>query len=325
MSNLPVSEGLLLLPRIQVQNANAISSSLTWGFPSITAFAGLMWALERRCQCLELPLIFESVGVVCHSFQHQVTNTGFYNRFSLTRNPLDKDGNSASIIEEGRMHLDISLLFGVSGTFLTELEETKARIAQTIMNILSAMRIAGGSVLPSRKYSRLRPGFFSMSESENEEKSFFTKLKYQLLPGSALVERPDLLEKRLDLLRQEQPEANVLDAWLSLSRFNWRATQEDSPSDDSDSAPKVKWQHDRKNAGWIVPIPLGYATLTSRQKPGSVKNARDLHIPFYFVESVYGIGEWIAINKLYTPNQLLWYAKNEEGLFRCYNAYNNFS
>ena len=77
------------------------------------------------------------------------------------------------------------------------------------------MRIAGGSVLPSRKYSRLRPGFFSMSESENEEKSFFTKLKYQLLPGSALVERPDLLEKRLDLLRQEQPEANVLDAWLS--------------------------------------------------------------------------------------------------------------
>ena len=34
MPDLPTSEGLLLLPHIQIQNANAISSSLTWGFPS---------------------------------------------------------------------------------------------------------------------------------------------------------------------------------------------------------------------------------------------------------------------------------------------------
>ena len=322
MPDLPTSEGLLLLPHIQIQNANAISSSLTWGFPSITAFAGLMWALERRCQCLELPLIFESVGVVCHSFQTQVSHAGFHNIFCLTRNPLDKDGSSASIIEEGRMHLDISLLFGVSGTFLTEPEETKARIAQTIMDILSAMRIAGGSVLPSRRYSRLQPYFFSIPE--NEENSFFDKLRYQLLPGFTLVERPDLLEKRLDLLRQERPEATPLDAWLSLSRFNWKATQENSPSDDSDSAPKVKWQHDRKNAGWIVPIPLGYTALTQKQEAGTVERTRDPNIPFYFVESVYGIGEWIAPHRLNTIKQLLWYAKNEEGLFRCYNSYINF-
>ena len=42
-----LERALLLVPHLQVQNANAISSPMTWGFPSITAFVGLMAALER--------------------------------------------------------------------------------------------------------------------------------------------------------------------------------------------------------------------------------------------------------------------------------------
>ena len=42
------TKALLVLPRLRVQNANAISSPMTWGFPAITAFTGLMTALERR-------------------------------------------------------------------------------------------------------------------------------------------------------------------------------------------------------------------------------------------------------------------------------------
>ena len=41
-------DGLLLLPHLRVQNANAISSPLTWGFPAPTAFLGFVHALERR-------------------------------------------------------------------------------------------------------------------------------------------------------------------------------------------------------------------------------------------------------------------------------------
>ncbi len=41
---LPESEGVLVLNRLPIQNANAISSPLTHGFPSMTAFLGLMWA-----------------------------------------------------------------------------------------------------------------------------------------------------------------------------------------------------------------------------------------------------------------------------------------
>ena len=41
-------DGLLILPRLRVQNANAISSSHTWGFPAPTALLGFVHALERR-------------------------------------------------------------------------------------------------------------------------------------------------------------------------------------------------------------------------------------------------------------------------------------
>ena len=40
-------QAILVLPHLRIQNANAIGSPLTHGFPSITAFTGVMWALQR--------------------------------------------------------------------------------------------------------------------------------------------------------------------------------------------------------------------------------------------------------------------------------------
>lgn len=79
-------EALLVLPHLRVQNANAISSALTHGFPSITAFTGLMWALQRKLTVAGIPLKLEGVGVICHRHEEQVTD-GYVKTFRLTRNP----------------------------------------------------------------------------------------------------------------------------------------------------------------------------------------------------------------------------------------------
>ena len=148
MSALPHYDGLLVLPHVRVQNANAISSPLTHGFPAMTAFLGLMWALARRLERHDFPVTLDSVGVICHDFQEQTTEGSYVKTFCLTRNPIDKDGSTAAIVEEGRMHMEITLVFGVSGGFVREDQETHAAIANTILEELSGMRIAGGSVLP---------------------------------------------------------------------------------------------------------------------------------------------------------------------------------
>ncbi len=320
MAECPHSSGLLVLPHLRVQNAGAISSPLTWGFPSITAFLGLMWALERRLDG-KYPLVFDSVGVVCHAFEPQTVNTGFHHVFRLTRNPVEKDGGSASIIEESRAHLDITLLFGLSGAVVSEPEAHRAELAREIMELVSRMRIAGGSVLPRKVFSRLRPDILPLAEDDDGETGL-NALRYRLLPGFTLVERPDLLNRRLEALRQNDPESTSLDAWLSLSRINWRAVRQADASEED--TPKVEWRHDRE--GWIVPIPLGYAALTDELPAGEVVAARDPDTPFYFAESVYGIGQWIAPHRLDHVRQLLWYATTDKdcGLFRCRNDYHHF-
>ncbi|MFD1693538.1 type I-F CRISPR-associated protein Csy2 [Azotobacter chroococcum] len=155
MNACPRFDHLLVLPRLRVQNANAVSSPLTHGFPSITAFLGLMWALERKARAAGLDLAFKAVGTVCHDHQEQVTEGGFVKAFRLTRNPVGKDGSTAAIVEEGRIHLELSLAFAIrSERWNREPEARDADIA-TVAELLAGMRIAGGTLLPRRN----RDGF----------------------------------------------------------------------------------------------------------------------------------------------------------------------
>ena len=59
------AKALLVLPHLHVQNANAISSPLTHGFPSITSFTGLMLALQRQLVTTGIPLKLQQVDVIC--------------------------------------------------------------------------------------------------------------------------------------------------------------------------------------------------------------------------------------------------------------------
>lgn len=300
---------LLVLPHLKVQNANAISSPLTHGFPSITAFLGLMWALERKTRALGLDLEFNAVGVVCHDHTEQTTEGGFVKSFRLTRNPVGKDGGTAAIVEEGRIHLEVSLLLAVNAEHWDA--DTQRRDLQTVVDLLQGMRIAGGTLLPAidQQGSRQRPWVADFTDNTRND---FGKLRARLLPGTALVARDDLIDNRLQTL----PNASRLDAWFSLSRVNWHY-------DSSAENGKGAWQHDRKGLGWVVPIPVGYGALGELHDPGSVANARDAATPFRFVESLYSIGEWIGPHRLHAPQDLLWYADSQpdQGLYRCRNDY----
>jgi CRISPR-associated protein Csy2 len=322
MAECPHFEHLLVLPRLKVQNANALSSPLTHGFPAMSAFLGLMWALERKTTAQGLDVRFNAVGVVCHGHQEQATADGFVKSFCLTRNPVDKDGGTAAIVEEGRIHLELSLVFAVqsetlsNSAALSQTEQVNA-IAAKVYEQLAQMRIAGGSVMPSSHVpmSRRAPYVVPLVGAEQDKRKIFERAKLRLLPGFSLVSRDDLLETRHRDLLAEDPNANRLDAWLSLSRTHWRYTMSDKKS--------AQWELDRKAPGWIRPIPVGYGALSGPHEPGTVTNARDADTPFCFVESLYSIGEWLSPHRLQSPQQLLWYADSppDSGLYRCRNDY----
>lgn len=326
------TQAILVLPHLRIQNANAISSPLTHGFPSITAFTGVMWALERKLVKAGVPLQLHGVGVVCHHHQEQVTK-GYVRNFNLTRNPVDKDGSTAAIVEEGRMHLEVTLVFAVSQradhpdpALLIDGNGTQmADWAQLAGDTIAGMRVAGGSVLPSRPEPgiRVRPWMSVVPEDPVAAAEAFRRWRRTWLPGFALVGRDDLLAERLQKLRAHQPNATVLDAWLHTSRFN----QQPQPLPDGTFGPdgQVIW-HDpwrAKGSGWVVPIPVGYAALTPTQAPGSVRNTRDATVPVRFVESIYSVGEWLGPHRLTSLGQLLWHPESDEtlGVYRCRSGY----
>ena len=316
---------LLVLPRLRIQNANAISSPMTWGFPAITAFTGFMTALERRLGP-EAGLAFYGVGVICHGFEPQVTHGGYTRSFHLTRNPVLQDGGTAAIVEEGRVHLDITLVFDVALALSQSGEAERAQFAARIGELVAGMRVAGGSVMPALPgtfRSPPRPQLMLLSDGEEARPKEFHRLSRRWLPGFALVSRDDLLQARLFELQAAQPGATLLDAWLDLSRLNHRATRHETPDDKTgEPLETIEWVTDTR-PGWTVPIPVGFAPLTALHPPGTVAGARDARVPFQFVESVYSIGQWISPHRLSDVDQLMWRPSHDPatGLYRCINAF----
>ncbi|MBN9133499.1 MAG: type I-F CRISPR-associated protein Csy2 [Nitrosospira multiformis] len=316
------SKALLVLPRLRVQNANAISSPMTWGFPAITAFTGLMTALERHLG-QSAGIAFYSVGIVCHSFEPQVTHSGYTRSFHLTRNPVLQDGSTAAIVEEGRVHLDITLVFEVELATVLLGEVERAQLAAHIGDVLASMRVAGGSVvppMPGKFHNPPRPSLVRMPATAEACREEFRRLRRRWLPGFALVSRDDLLQTRLAELQLTLPGATLLDAWLDLSRLNYRAVRRKTVNETGDPVETIEWAADSR-PGWIVPMPVGFAALSGLHAPGTVAGARDPNLPFRFVESVYSVGQWVNPLHLTNVTDLLWEPFYEDDLYRCINKY----
>lgn len=319
----PQHAAILVLPRLRVQNANAISSPMTWGFPAITAFTGAMTALERRLG-RDAGIALLGVGVICHGFEAQVTTEGYTRAFRLTRNPVLHDGSTAAIVEEGRVHLEVTLVFDARISDPHRGDAERAALVERVAEELAAMRIAGGSLMPplsSPARRPPRPVLELVPDGDEARYVTFRRLARRWLPGFAMVSRDDLLEARLSDLRTHDPDATALDAWLDLSRWNSRAVRQPA-TDEQDESSRIDWITDPR-PGWIVPIPVGYTALSDLQPPGTVKGARDTRVPFRFVETVWSLGQWISPHRLRSLDELIWepQAPDETGLYRCRNAY----
>lgn len=323
---------LIVLPRLRVQNANAISGPLTWGLPSPTAFAGFAHALERKFAS-DLDEGFAGIGIICHSFEPQVYKPagpkplvfGLKRMTVRTQKECDKlvkDGTPPSFVEEGRAHMEVSLVIAVRDY---KSEYDGKDLAERLHHAAQGMRLAGGSLL-HQEGNRHQAQWWPLAGDMEGDAAVFRKLRRRLLPGFALVQREDLLAEHLAELRQASPEVNpqpnALDALLDLSRLNIEPVV--GPSSEADQSAPVKWEVRRK-PGWLVPLPIGYAGISPLYAPGEVENARDGSTPFRFVESLYSLGQWISPHRLTSLEQLLWTqeADADNGIYRCVNRYAN--
>lgn len=327
---------VVLLPRLRVQNANSISGPITWGFPAPSAFTGFVHALERSLNSQDPNgLTFGGVGIVCHQFEPQTHRPpGRYtNVFGLTRNPLDKDGNTPAIVEEGRTHFEVSLVITVSSSSLFTEEflrdkSAKAAWAARVLRQAEGMRLAGGSIIPHPKRHKHPAQWFDWTGSEQDQGAEFARLRRLLIPGFALLGRDQLLADHFAQMQQADAQATALDALLDLCAVHHTPPSLQQSDDSSVDAPDhtqllgQEWTVSRRKSGWLVPLPVGYASVSRLYGPSEVKNARDSAVPFRFVESILSLGEWVGPHRVKMLNELLWTHayKPEQGLYSTHNG-----
>lgn len=283
---------VLILPKLQIHNANALSSPYTIGFPAMTAWLGAVHALQRKINTHELfeGVKFIKTAVACHEIDLQtIKGHGDY-EYSIigTSNPLDKAGKRPSFIEEARCHLSVSLVIQVKNLDTDDIEE----FIKLISTKLHSMKLASGDLLDFQQ-----PEVFKILRDEEVK-----KLIRYLMPGYCLVERTDLMTNEM------QQGKDAIDAILEYIQVT-------TSSEEGENG-KVTWQGKRKTKAWIVPISVGFQGISEL---GHALNQRDSLTPHRFAESVVTLGEFIMAYKIDNIDQILWHYdfNPETNLYLC--------
>jgi CRISPR-associated protein Csy2 len=285
----------LLLPHINIHNANAMSSPYTIGFPAMTAWLGAIHALQRHLHQQGLADVqLTSVAVNCHRFALQTYKgpRDFVHSIIGTANPLDKDGSRPAFIEEARCHLEVSLLVEYQGLDSDDREQFEHEVNTQLLR----MKFAGGDVLSARSVETL-----PIDEDNDQD---IKQVLAKLMLGHVLIERRDLM---IETMREEGKDA--LDALLDHLKIMHRSSQ--------DEAGKVTWESSRKVKGcWLVPIAAGYQGISDL---GIAKHQRDNETPHRFAESVVTLGEFIMPYRIKNLDDMLWQYRvdTEQNLYLC--------
>lgn len=314
---------LLIVPHVQVENANAISG-FTWGFPAISNFLGFTHALSRKLE-QHVGHTLGGCAVICHDHSVQAYQPSGWGDhvFALTRNPLTKESNSPPFVEEGRMHMEVTLLIecdflisdldfgGVSD------EEDIEHLEAWFHNRIPQQRLAGGTISTFGSVSLKK-----MPQQQNEYERFVRRTLLQLLPGFALVDRCDLWKKHHQQALCDSQDTDLMDSWLDFIATYHKVSSEEQHN--SEEPVNAAWYRLPKPApGWLVPISIGYKAISPLYNVGEVQRTRDQETPFRYVESAYGIGQWISPHRVRQLDSIFWRYQHDGDWYLCKNSYSS--
>lgn len=278
----------LIIPRLKIHNANALSSPYTIGFPAMTAWLGGVHALQRKLGAGQFKeLRFTRAAVACHQLDLQTYkgHGDYVHSIVGTGNPLDKTGQRPSFIEEARCHLNVTLAIECQGVNMPDKDDFLAAVTRQ----LNTLKLAGGDIL-----SFNQPEFLSI-DGDIE----LAKLTRKLMPGYVLQERRDLMVSAM------QDGHYAIDALLDYLKVSHRSEPVVAADGENPALDKAKWTAQRKTGGWLVPIATGFHGISEL---GNAENQRDQDTPHRFAESLVTLGEFVMPYRIKRLDDLLWHS-----------------
>ena len=272
----------LVIRKMQIHNANAMSSTYTIGVPAMTAWLGAVHALERKVRGLNQKkredtdfseIHFTGVAVSFHKTRLHVFKGAYGNAVVNTANPLIKKGadwERPPTIEEPHIDLSASILIEIDGLD----PDDKDAILEKVQSEIWRMKIAGGDI------NRIQS--MSIQYTDVDDPATIRRVRGMLMPGYVIIERRDILKQEME---------------------NGKITG---------------WNLSRKGTGWIIPISVGFKGLSPL---GICRNQRDKETQHRFAESVVTLGEFRMPYHFDSIDDMMWryaYDENQE-LYLCRN------
>lgn len=286
--------------KVQICDANAISSPITYGMPAVTGFTGAFHALSRTLMTSE-PFANVSLGGVllaCYDCTPKVYRSSRYRDFTFTqtRNPLKKDGKTAAIVEEGKCNLLMSFLVEVFADDLLS-DEKIADLNTYLTTALYQQRIAGGSVM-----SVANVQFFEFNQIDN--------VLPLLMPAFVLMDASDDFRQLIDIAKLKNPDSTPLDVLLDVCTL-YHIPEYDINGNTHWHTKSIKTGH-----GWLVPMPMGYQAISEKFDAGQMANVRNPEYPSQYVETIYGLGKWVYPHHLKgRVETAFWRQSYDDGLY----------
>ena len=283
----------LFIPRIKIENASALSSSYTIGVPSMPAWLGMMYAMQRKLREKYFSdITFRSVGVCYHEVKvkRYKPKDGFKYSIIGSRNPLvGKNAAPRSFMEVPTLDMTVDLLYEFDG--VDPDETTDETFPKIIRKTLQTLRACGGNITSVGSQAQL------VFKKDDED-----KLKRFMMPGYTIIERRDLLK---------DGNGDNIDQMLNALAIYAKAKRDENENFD-------KWEYGRKQEGWIIPIGVGYKGLSPL---GNVENQKDRSYPHRFVEGITTLGECKMPITLETLEDMMWHFdyNEDEALYLCVN------
>lgn len=329
MSNLDLNQQsvyqyFLALDHIDAKDVNAISGSLIYGTPALTAMAGFVHNLNRQIQTLSESALgvavnlkkiqLEGFMVIAHQCEPKIyrEHSGQDYTFLLKKAPLTRSGANPPIIEEGRLDYLSSLVVRFKTSELLSKDQQEA-LGRAIKNLIPTLRLAGGTIASIR-------GAWVFNHNDLVGREILQKIGfgYVLLSQEKLLEQLVMEGDGSEALEGSETQKDGLDYLLDTARIYYH------PPKDEHS----RWtiQTLQQGRGWLVPLMVGYQAISDVMAPGELKNIRNPEYESQFVESIYSLGKWVLTYRLLNdPNQkleqLFWNVSTSDELYLVEQAF----
>lgn len=282
----------IIIKNLKIEEANALSSPYTVGFPAMPAWLGFMHRIQRELKIKFDDLSINNIGIICNEFESRLYRSSRFERFSVIdkRHPILKDGKTDSFIEDPLCNLNVSLILEFTGV-KKFLEDEFIISIEKLLN--SKLKVAGGNIINYRK-------IFLQRIDESDEMST-KRLLRSLNTGFSIINRNDLIKNEMI-----ENNVNAFDAIISyLENKSTAKKNEDNI---------ISWESQKKKNGWLVPISVGFQGISELDLIDQQRDCDTLH---RFAEAIVTLGEFIMPYRLNNIDEMLWHYEydNENCLY----------